>query len=316
MRRAAIGLGVIACVLFARRADADCNDVAAGDASFGTATSFAVRTTQSNTSTTNAGLNCSGTLLTVFQSNDHIFARLQSANGGMLGPGGDVIPYSVFADSARTVPIAFGVQFDYVSETLLNLLGLFAGPSTNLPMFFTTVTGANVAAGSYTDTITIQWEWSYCEGIGLLGLCIGLDTGSGSSSFDVTMSVDNACQITSTPDVHLGQAPTASQFAPTGQSVAVVCTKNLSFYTVGLSAGDHFSGGHRRMEDGGAFLEYDIFRPGGGVWGNVGSERVANEEPGHGVDAESFEYTVDVYDEQPTPPVGVYTDVVVVDVSF
>ncbi len=130
------------------------------------------------------------------------------------------------------------------AEFVRRALGLFGGPSTNLPMFFRTVASANVAAGVYTDTITIQWVWDYCTGVGLLGVCLGKDQGSGTSSFQVTMTVTNACQVSSAPDVALGHAPIASSFTPVSQSLSV-CTTDLAVYTVGLSAGQHACGESR-----------------------------------------------------------------------
>lgn len=299
------------------RADAACTVVAASDASFGAATSFAAQSTSLQTSTPNAGLNCSGAVLNVLREDDHLYATLQSAHGGLRGPTGDIIPYGAYGDSTTNYPIPFNVQYDYASGQLLNLLGLFGGPSTDLPMFFRTVIGANVAAGVYTDTITIQWDWDYCTGVGLLGVCLGRDQGSGTSSFQVTMTVTNACEVSSAPDVALGQAPTASSFTPVSQSLSVLCTKDLAVYTVGLSAGQHEAGGRRRMSTAGHELQYDIFKPGGGtVWGDTGSNRVTSDAPANGVTPQIFDYVVSVYPDQATPPVGIYTDVVIVDVSF
>jgi len=298
-------------------AEAACTVGPASDASFGSATSFAARATSFQTSTPDAGLNCSGAVLNVLRSEDHVYATLHTANGGLRGPGGDIIPYGAYGDSTTNHPIPFNVQYDYASTQLLNLLGLFSGPSTSLPMFFRTGTGANVAAGVYTDTITVQWAWDYCTGVGLLGVCLGRDQGSGTSTIQVTMTVTNACEVSSAPDVSLGQAPTASSFMQVGQSVTVLCTKDLAAYTVGLSAGQHAASGRRRMAGGGQALQYDVFKPGGSmVWGDAGAARVANGAPANGLVPQVFDYVVAVYPDQSTPPVGVYSDVVIVDVAF
>jgi spore coat protein U-like protein len=116
--------------------------------------------------------------------------------------------------------------------------------------------------------------------------------------------------------VSFGQAPTARSFASIAQSISVLCTKDLAVYTVGLDSGQNASSGRRRMAGGGQFLQYDIFKPGGALWGASGGNRSANSSPANGVNAQSFPYNVQVYSDQATPAVGVYTDLVVVDVTF
>ena len=312
----AIVLTVVGTAALAGRAEADCSVVSAANASFGSTTSFAVQSASHQTSTTNAGLNCSGAVLAVMRVDDHIYATITSAQGGLKGPTNDLIPYTIYGDSTTTYPIPTGVQYDYASGPLLNLLGLFGGPSTNLPMWFRTTAGANVAAGTYTDTLTIAWAWNYCKLVGAFSACLGRDIGSGTSTFQISMVVTNACQVTSAPNVSFGQAPTARTFNTVVQSVSVLCTKSLAVYSVGLDPGQHASSNRRRMANGGQYLEYDIFKAGGAVWGVSGGARVTNTAPADGVSPQSFPYNVTVYADQTTPPVGVYSDLVVVDVTF
>ncbi len=138
-----------------------------------------------------------------------------------------------------------------------------------------------------------------------------------SRRFQVTVTVTEACEVTSAPDVSFGQAPTVTQFPQVSQSLSVVCTKDLALYTVGLNAGQHAASGRRRMASGGQFLAYDVFKAGGGaVWGDADASRVANAAPGHGVLPEAFAYVVQIYTDQSTPPVGVYIDVIIIDLDF
>lgn len=298
-------------------AEAACTIQAASNSAFGPATSFVVRDVALEGSTTNAGLVCSGAILSVLGTGDHVYATIVSANGGLLGPGGDVVPYSVYGDSTTSYPIPWGVTYDYASGQLLNLLGLFGGPATALPLFFRTAAGANVAAGVYTDTITIDWSWDYCTGIGIFGICLGRDTGSGQSTFTVTLTVTDTCAVTSTPDVAFGQAPLPSVFPEITQSIGVVCTKGLAGYTVGIDAGQHPSGGARRMAGNGHYLVYELLKDDGqSTWGQTGGGRVSPPGPADGITPQLLPYRARVNPLQPAPPPGTYQDVLIVDVTF
>jgi spore coat protein U-like protein len=301
------------------RADASCTVQTTSNASFGASvTSFVVKSTPQMASTTNAGLTCTGAVLSILQSGDHIYGTVTSLRGGLLGPTGDVVPYTTYADGTTAYPIALGVAFDYAAQgPLLSLLGLFGGSATALPLYFRTAAGVNVAAGTYTDTISIAWNWNYCSGIGAFGICLGRDIGSGNSSFTVTLIVTNACEVTIAPSVDFGRAPSASSFAPINQSIGVRCTKGLASYSVGINTGQHATGaGQRRMAGAGSFLAYELYKSGTTVWGTMGVNRAANTLPADGTSEALFPYTARIDASQTTPPVGEYDDLVVIDVTF
>lgn len=320
LKRAAtlLAAAVAAMTVAAGSAEGACSVQAASDATFGAETSFVIRDVSQQTSTPNAGLVCSGAILSVLGSGDHVYATISSANGGLKSPGGDLIGYTIYGDSTTSYPIPTGVQFDYASGQLLNLLGLFGGPAVSLPMFFRTTPGANVAAGTYTDTITISWNWNYCPGVLVAGICLlGRDVGGGQATFQLTLTVTDTCAITSTPDVSFGTAAVASSFAAVGDQIGIVCTKGLLDYSVGVSAGQHAAGQTRRMSSGSGYLEYDVYKGSTeDVWGSIGSARVAPTAPANGLVPQQFPYTLRIRLPQPTPPVGVYQDVLVVDVTF
>ena len=99
------------------------------------------------------------------------------------------------------------------------------------------------------------------------------------------------------------------------QSISLVCSKGMG-YTVGMSTGTNPANGRRRMASGTNRLEYDIFKVDNTVWGTVGSARASGPALADGVSQQTIGYTARVYTDQATPPVGVFTDSVVVDVSF
>lgn len=310
----------------AAQAQGACSAVATAPASFGSVSSMTVRTTAQASSTTNAGLSCTPLVLSVLGSGDHFYATVTgSPQGGMVGPTGDVIGYSIYGNNSTTYPITRGARFDFGGTGgIAQTYGLVFGPGTKtLPLYFASLTGSNVAAGLYSETLSILWNWDYCSGINLIGVCLGRDTKSGTSTLTVSMLVTNDCQIT-TPPIAFGSAPVVSGFSTVTGQASVNCTKG-SAYTVGLSDGQHpvSAGGRRQMISGSNLLAYDIFVSAGTTrWGSVGAARrasaTADINPGNGLGTGSqvFNYNARIYTDQATPPGGTYIDNVVLDVGF
>ena len=315
--KCAIGLCLLCCFAVSE-VEAGCTAAGiASPAGYGTISSTLVRTVAQNTSSTSAGLTCTPGGIALF-STAYFKATITSAQSGMLGPTGDVIAYSISAGTNGTHPITRGTAFDFASNGLLGT----TAPSI-IPLYFTTSIN-NVAAGIYTETLSVRWDWYYCTGLGALGVCLGSDSGVNKvSTLTVTMTVANDCTI-SAPVITFGNAPVISGFTPVSQTISVACTKG-SAYTVGLSDGLHpvSVGGRRQMIFGTNFLAYDIFKSAGTTrWGSVGAARRASStaevNPGNGLGTGSqiFNYNAKIYTDQTTPPAGAYTDSVVLDVGF
>ncbi|MCK8667107.1 spore coat U domain-containing protein [Pseudomonas azerbaijanoccidens] len=306
-------------------AQALCSVVGTTPVAFGSISSIAVRTSSQASSTLNGGLSCTGSLLSLLTSNDHFYATVTSSKTGLVGPTGDVIGYTLYANNSTSYPITRGVQFDFARNGIIDALGLLGSvvPKT-VPLYLRTTLGSNVAAGVYSETLSIFWSWDYCSGIGIGSICVGRDISSGTTTLTVNLTVANDCTITA-PNIAFGSAPVVSAFTPvTGQTVNLACTKG-SAYTVGLGDGQNAVsvGGRRRMVSGGNYLAYDIFKSAGTTrWGSVGSARRASTDaevnPGNGLGTGSqvFNYNARVYTDQATPPAGTYLDSVVLDVGF
>ncbi len=316
------GVGLLLC----GQAMAACSVVSTVPASFGSISSMTVRTAAQTSSTTNSGLSCTPALISLLVPTDHFYATITSTQSGMVGPTGDVIGYTIYGNNSTSYPITRGAQFDFGGAGgIAQSIGLVTGPGAKtVPLYLSSITGSNVAAGVYTETLSIAWNWNYCSGVGIGGACLGRDTGSGTASLTVSMTVTNDCQITA-PNISFGSAPVVSGFtAVTGQTINIACTKG-SAYTVGLSDGQNpvSVGGRRRMISGSNYLAYDIFQSAGTTrWGSVGAARRASStaevNPGNGlgVGSQVFNYNAKVYTDQPTPPAGTYLDNVVLDVGF
>ena len=313
----AIGLGLLCC-LAAFEAKGGCTAAAsASPASYGTISSTQVRTVAQSTSTPNAGLTCTPGGIELF-STAYFKATITSAQSGMLGPTGDVIAYTLYADNSTAHPITRGTAFDFAANGILGA----SAPST-LPLYLTTAVN-NVAAGVYTEILNVRWDWKYCTGLGILGACLGYDQGVDKiSTLTVSMTVANDCTITAA-NISFGSAPVVSAFTPVSQTLSLACTKG-SAYTVGFGDGLHplSAGGRRQMILGGNYLAYDIFQSAGTTrWGSVGAARRASStaevNPGNGLGTGSqiFNYNAKIYTDQTTPPAGTYTDSVVLDVGF
>ncbi|PRN02809.1 MULTISPECIES: spore coat U domain-containing protein [unclassified Pseudomonas] len=317
--------GVWASVLLmqAGSAWALCSSVATSPAAFGSLNSTQVRSTVQTSSSTNSGLRCSGSLLSLLSTGDHFYATITPASGGLVGPTGDVIAYTLYADNSTNYPITRNVAYDFARNGILDVLGLLGSitPKT-VPIYLRTQIGSNVAAGLYQENLTVAWSWDYCSGIGVLGGCLGRDIGSGVQTLNVSLTVTNDCQIT-TPDISFSSAPVVAGFGTVSQSVSVSCTKG-SNYTVGLDDGQNVSGGRRRMKSSANnYLAYDIFKSASTVrWGASGAARRAstdadvNPGAGTGIGNQLFNYNAKVYTDQATPPAATYSDSVILDVQF
>ncbi|MGE8153399.1 Csu type fimbrial protein [Pseudomonas vancouverensis] len=302
-----------------------CSVVTTTPAGFGTLSSIALRTTSQPASTLNGGLSCTGSLLTLLTNNDHFYATVTSTQSGLVGPTGDVIGYTLYANNSTSYPVTRGTAYDFARNGIIDALGLLGGttPKT-VPLYLGTIIGSNVAAGVYTETLSIFWNWNYCSGIGVGSICLGRDINSGTTTLTVNLTVANDCTITA-PNIAFGSAPVVSAFTPvTGQTINLACTKG-SAYTVGLSDGQNplSAGGRRRMISGSNYLAYDIFKSAGTTrWGSVGSARRSSTDaevnPGNGLGTGSqiFNYNAKIYTDQTTPPAGTYLDNVVLDVGF
>ncbi len=321
------GMLVLASLGGVQQAQALCSVGATVPASFGTSvSSMTVRTAAQTSSTTSGGLNCTSALISLLASTDHFYATITgSSQGGMVGPTGDVISYTVYANNTTGFPMTRGTAFDFGGPGgIAQTAGLISGPGTKtLPLYMSTTIGSNVAAGTYSETLSIFWNWNYCSGIGIGGICLGRDINSGTTTLTVSMTVANDCTI-SAPNIAFGSAPVVSGFSRVNGQATIACTKG-SAYTVGISDGQNpvSVGGQRRMVSGSNFLNYDIFKSATTTrWGSVSTARRASStaevNPGNGLGTGSqvFNYNAAIYSNQATPPAGTYVDNVVLDVAF
>ena len=281
----------------------------------GSVSSFRVRNGPAITGSASAVFSCSGVVIAALTT-PTVQAKITSATSGLtLKNGANSIPYQITNQGG--MPYTQGALIVNASGT--NVLTLFSGSSSaSVPIQITLIAGANVPAGVYTDTITVNWDYrSICEGLlGVAGICIGvMNNGSADRLMTLQVTVTNDCTITA-PNIVFGTAPLPSGFATVSQHLSLVCTSGLN-YSVGLSSGSNPSGGRRQMASGSNRLAYDIFQGSTTtVWGTLGASRVSAPGPADGLTPQLLPYSARVYTDQGAQPEGSYQDTVTVDVQF
>lgn len=260
---------------------------------------------------------CGPVVLSALAGTPSIRATLQATMTGLLlRNGANTIPYQVYTSPGLGTAYSGGAVVINLNGTqVLNLLN--GGTGAQVPLFIATTPGPNIPAGTYTDTLQLTWVYqNICEGlVNLAGLCLGvLNNGTVSRLLQVSLTVTNDCTITA-PTVNFGTAPLVSGFPTVSQGISLLCTKGMS-YTVGMSAGNYPQGGRRQMGNGTNRLAYDIFKADATVWGSTATARANGPAIADGATIHTIPYTASIYQNQPTPPAAVYTDNVVVDVSF
>ncbi|WP_334470955.1 Csu type fimbrial protein [Arsenophonus sp. PmNCSU2021_1] len=111
------------------------------------------------------------------------------------------------SNCATTTPI--GSTINYSSTELLNLLG---GNVFTIPIYFKTVTGQNLSAGTYNVTLNLTINWNICGLLGIGSICLNPQVGSTTLSPVVSLIVTNDCSTISAPNINFGSAPLVSSF--------------------------------------------------------------------------------------------------------
>lgn len=306
-------LAILGAVLFPSAAQAACT-VGGGMLGFGSNGSYAVQSASVAGTSGLGGLSCTGTPIVLLSGNSARATVTSARNFRLGGLTGDLIPYRLSANASGTRSFTQGGTIDFFSADLIGLLN-----GSNLqPVFHAAVQGnANVAAGAYSDTLTVQWNWSMCRLANLAGICILPETGTGVAVINVTITVAADCRIAA-PPLDFGSASLVQQFAEVSQSVMVACTKG-STYAVSITSGGNGSARPWRSMrgPGGNVLRYNLYRSDGTmIWDE--SNPLASAAPGTGstVANQPFTYRARIDANQPTPPAGSYSDTVSVVVSF
>ncbi|MFI8418178.1 Csu type fimbrial protein [Serratia sp. NPDC078593] len=303
----ALKTGLSALLLLAgQHAFADCA-VSNGTVNMGTNSSFSVYNTPIRAQGT-GGLSCSGLGLTLLTQNTVSVNILSTSNNMFLANtdgSGDKIPYQIYPDANYQYPFSVGQTIDYSALNLISLI--FVSSSISIPLYIQTTAGANVRAGTYTDTINLSWTYRIC-GIGILGLCLAWTGNNVPGTVSLTAVVTKDCLIGNAPNVNFGSMAMVGQFNAITQSITLTCTKTEGYNTY-FTHGNNPVSGWRQMKSGTAnFLQYQIYLPNSTtVWDSN------NKQSGAGTGlSQSISYKAAVNTAQSERPIGTYQD----NVSF
>lgn len=297
-----------------------CNTYAAS-VNLGTTNSLTLRTTQ-QFAAAGSGLSCPGVLQLLTAA--YVRVTLQNAGTLALRDGqGNQIPFQVYQDGGYNQPLVAGQPRQLDAINLLTL----GGSSTAIGLYFRTNPGPNVPAGTYTATLNLRWDWAICT-LGLINLCnwsrspgvaqncplliCGAPTswGTGSTTtVTITLVVTKACRIDTLPNLDFGANALISQFSAQQRTFAVTCTATEG-YTLTFDNGQNYQAPWRRLRSGSQFIRYNLYRN-NLIW-NSASPLTTN---GTG-NSQTFTYQAILDPAQPNPPVGLYTDNVLLIINY
>jgi spore coat protein U-like protein len=263
-----------------------------------------------------AGLACTGALLSVL-GGSYARATFNSANAFKLkNAGGDLIPYRLSVDSGGLMVIAQNGTVDYMNVTLLALLGIGSINGFNAPIFAKLTAAPNIPAGTYTDTISVAWDYHICNGAQVAVVCVAYENGQTNTAITVTLEVQNDCRI-SAPNVSFGSVALVSQFGAVNQAVLVNCTKNATYHVAFSKGLSNVSRPWRTMTSGANSLQYNIYRADGvTIWDETNPLTSSQQGTGSTTPSQVQNYVAKVNPSQVTPPPGSYSDTVSVVVTF
>ncbi|CAB3640999.1 hypothetical protein LMG26696_02078 [Achromobacter pulmonis] len=198
-------------------------------------------------------------------TNSELKVTAQSAGNGAMNAlfGLTRLSYKLYSDAKGTVNLPFGQQVS-IPQGGLSFLGMGGSVGGSVQLFLETQAGAVPVATTYTDTITLKWEWGYCS-LGALGVCAPFSWHSGTSITTVNVSLDvrKSCAFNgATATLNFGAQPLVSMFKPSTANLGIYCTA-LAPYKLYIGDGENAVNGMRRMKGpGDNYIEYQLYQHG------------------------------------------------------
>ncbi|MCK1712495.1 MULTISPECIES: spore coat protein U domain-containing protein [unclassified Bradyrhizobium] len=269
--------------------------------------------------TATVGINCSGLPL----ERVRLCPNLGAGSGGatasarQMASAANKLNYQLYQNSARTtVWGSYFWSFSAQSPALtLDLNALGSGALT--PTIYARVSGGQSTAptGSYLSTfsgIDAQLGYATCP-LGVCPACSASLAGSTNASFTVNASVLNNCLV-SAQNIDFGATGVLNANVDATGQLTVTCTPTTS-YTVALNGGTTGSPpASRKMSKGSETVTYGLYQDSARsqVWGDTSGTTV----PGTGTGLAQSLIVYGRVPPQPTPSPGLYSDTVVVTVTY
>lgn len=171
-------------------AHAGCTAVERADYDIGERTTGQAASGASQGYDASAGLSCSKVLIGLLSSN-RVDATVRSLGGFRLtSASGQSVSYvaSPLPDGSR--PISQGDTVNYADPALVSLLNLGSRTDFSLPISFLRLRGSGLAAGTYRDVVTVDWDWRVCDGVALLNLvCLFYSEGRARTTISLAVTI-------------------------------------------------------------------------------------------------------------------------------
>lgn len=303
-------------------------------------TSYTLQQTETKGETLQGtGLRCQFNSLARSAQNS-MTAKLISANAGggttpylvNVADPSEKIPYKIYGhrDRLPNSELALNKEEDFEEFQFFEAVSRMSSKNgVDVPLYFNIPANRllDIPAGTYRDSLTINWSWEICTDQAVGEGCV-MESDSDQTTLDVLLKVSEDCRITAT-DLNFGSAPMLEGFEEALGEMHVRCTKG-SHYTIGLSNGEHAVGNQRYMlGPNSAKMPYEIYKStdsGLSRWGKEGDERrsssTANQNPGAGLGSvlQRFDYRARIIVPSGKSggvlPVGQYRDTIHVDIQF
>lgn len=218
--------------------------------------------------------------------------------------GGTIWGSDLFADAPTPPPLSLTLSVLGSGSTSATIYArAFGGQST-------------VPAGPYTSTYSgtqAQLRYQYCTGT-CLACSAGL-TGSTNATFNVSGSVASNCLVAA-QNINFGATGVLSSAVDATGQITVTCTPNAS-YTVSLNGGTtNAPPGSRKMSKSSEAVTYGLYKDAARsqVWGDATTP--GSTVPGTGTGLPQNLAVYGRVPQQATPSPGVYSDTVVVTVTY
>ncbi|MGY3690168.1 spore coat protein U-like protein [Bradyrhizobium sp. USDA 3240] len=269
--------------------------------------------------TATIGINCSGLLL----ERVRLCPNLGAGSGGatasarQMASGAPQLNFQLYQDSARTtVWGSYLWSFSARPPTLTLDLNVLGNGSLTPTIYARVLSGQSTAAtGSYLSSFSgtdAQLRYETCP-LGVCPACSASLAGSTNASFTANATVLNNCLV-SAQNINFGATGVLSTNVDATGQLTVTCTPTTS-YTVALNGGTTGSPpASRKMSKGSETVTYGLYKD--AVRTQVWGDTTGNNVPGTGT---GLAQNLIVYGRAPpqaTPSPGVYSDTVVVTVTY
>lgn len=231
--------------------------------------------------------------------------------------GVNTLDFNVYSDPARTKVAGTATQATPITFNF----PLFSVAQGTITMFYGRIPKQRVEAGNYSKETNVGFYYRWLKPFETAS-CQNSGNPLTTLNFTAKINVDKTCSVSATP-IDFGRMPDLPQtlHIDLASTLRVNCTPNVA-YNILLSDGGAGAGpGGRRMFTGaganGPSISYGLYSNPDrtDAWGDLTTTGGKEERNGTGVDQAYFVYAR-VPRGQVTPTAGVYSDSVIVTVSY